>query len=197
MSYKELFKITFNLIILYVAGGLLLAAVYAKTSPIILKKNQEEKKQALKNMMPEADEIIKLGIWHPHEKEAEYYVAKKNGQIIGYIVQTYGKGYSSYINILFSVDKNFVIKKMNVLHHAETPGLGDEIEFDWFKEQFKGKDLEHLKVVKTETKDYIQAITGATISTRAVAEDGIKKGLEFLIKALKKEVKHGATRGEN
>lgn len=214
MTFKDILKITMNLVVLYLAGGLLLAAVYAKTSPIIFKKNEQEKKEALQKMMPEADVIEKLGDWYPHEKHAEYFVAKKCGELkikkvkneetgkvkeekecinprpIGYIVQTFGKGYSSYINILFSVDNNFRVQKIDILHHAETPGLGDEIVLDYFKNRFKGKDIEHLKVLKTETTEYIQAITGATISSRAVAEDGIRNGLEFLEKALKGEVKH-------
>jgi electron transport complex protein RnfG len=88
---------------------------------------------------------------------------------------------------------DFKVKNIDILHHAETPGLGDEIELDYFKDQFTGKDIDHLKVVKMETTEYIQAITGATISTRAVSEDGIKNGLKFLMEALKEgEVKHGA-----
>jgi electron transport complex protein RnfG len=218
MTFKDILKITFNLVVLYLAGALILAAVYSRTSPVIYQKNKEEKQKALQAMMPEAQNIVKLGVWHPHGKEAEYFEAQKCGQLkikqikdektgkikeikqcinpetIGYIVQSFAKGYSSHINILFSVDKNFIVQRMNILHHAETPGLGDEIVKPWFKNQFKGKDLEHLVVDKTGTrKDYIQAITGATISSRAVTEDGVKKGLEFLIKALKKgEVKHGA-----
>ncbi len=214
MTFKDILKITMNLVVLYLAGGLLLAAVYAKTSPVIFKKNEQEKQEALQKMMPDADVIEKLGDWYPHEKHAEYFVAKKCGELkikkvkdeetgkvkeekecinprtIGYIVQTFGKGYSSYINILFSVDNNFRVQKIDILHHAETPGLGDEIVLDYFKNRFKGKDIEHLKVLKTETTEYIQAITGATISSRAVAEDGVRNGLEFLEKALKGEVKH-------
>ena len=68
MTFKEILKITLNLVVLYLAGGLLLAIVYAKTSPVIFKKNVEEKKQALQEMMPEADKIVKLGDWEPHEK---------------------------------------------------------------------------------------------------------------------------------
>lgn len=185
MTYKEIFKIAANLLIIYTAGGLLLALVYASTSPIIFKNNEKYKQESLQKMVPEADSIQVIGDWHPHEKHAEYYEAKKGGESLGYIVQSFGKGYSSYINVLFSVDNSFIIKKINVLHHAETPGLGDEIETEWFEKMFEGKDIDHLKVYKDETKEYIQAITGATISTRAVSEDAIKNGLEFLKKALK------------
>jgi len=251
MTARDIVRISFNLVILYLVGGLLLAVVYSKTSPIIYRNNELAKAKALKEMMPEADEIcyifeinektlkkakdkgltaealkklehmkgkvfimskdnflkkmgetlgaevveqnklalldgLKVNEWFPHEKHAEYYIAKKNGQIIGYIVQSFGKGYSSYINTLIAVDTDFKVKKINILHHAETPGLGDEIEKDWFKNQFKGKDIEHLKVDKTGTrKEYIQAITGATISSRAVSEDAVKNGILFLQKTLK------------
>lgn len=251
MTGKDILKISFNLVVLYLAGGLLLAAVYSKTSPIIYRNNEEAKAKALQEMMPEADEIcyifeindetlkkakekgltpeaekkllslkgktfimskdnflkamtetlgsdvveankvalldgLKVNEWFPHGKHAEYYVAKRAGQIIGYIVQSFGKGYSSYIDTLIAVDTDFKVKRINILHHAETPGLGDEIEKDWFKNQFAGKDIEHLKVDKTGTrKDYIQAITGATISTRAVSEDAVKNGILFLQKTLK------------
>jgi electron transport complex protein RnfG len=191
LTSREIIKITFNLVVLYLVGGFLLAAVYSKTAPIIFMNNKIAKEKALKEMVPEADEAPeKLGDWYPHEKHAEYFVAKKNGEIIGYVVQTFGKGYSSYINILFSVDTDFKVKKMNVLSHAETPGLGDEIELDYFKKRFEGKDRDHLKVLKTETTEYIQAISGATISTRAISEDGIQNGLKFLIEALKGEGTH-------
>lgn len=193
MTFKEIIKITLNLVVLYLVGGLLLAVVYSETSPVIFKKGEEEKKQALQGMMPEADNIVKIGDWEPHEKHAEFFAAQKGDELIGYIVQTFGKGYSSYIDILFSVSPDFKIKNIKILHHAETPGLGDEIETNWFRRQFEGKDVDHLKVLKTETTEYIQAITGATISTRAVSEDGVRNGLKFLMDALEEERSHGAS----
>ena len=191
MTGKDIAKITLNLVVVYLIGGLILALVYSWASPIIFKNNVEAKKKALKELMPAADDIQKLGDWHPHEKHGEYFEAKKDGQVIGYIVESYGKGYSSYIDTLISVDKDFVVQKINILHHAETPGLGDEIETAWFKDQFAGKDINHLKVVKTETNEDIQAISGATISSRAVTEDAVKHGVEFLVKTIKEGEKEG------
>ncbi len=185
MTGKDIIKITLNLVIVYLIGGLILAAVYAKTSPIMFKNAVEEKQKALKSLMPDADKIEKMGEWTPHEKHAEYFVARKGGDIIGYVVESFGKGYSSYIDTYIAVDKDFKVQKISIIHHAETPGLGDEIETDSFKNQFKDKDLEHLKVVKTDTKEYIQAISGATISSRAVTEDAVKHGVEELIRAVK------------
>ncbi|MBF0539374.1 MAG: RnfABCDGE type electron transport complex subunit G [Nitrospirae bacterium] len=180
MNAKDIFKITLNLVVIYVAGGLLLAALYATTSPIIFQANKKEKAEALQKMIPEADKIEKLGDWHPHEKHCEYYKAQKDGQVIGYIVQSVGKGYSSYIDLFFAVDKDMKVQKLEILHQGETPGLGDDVTTKWFKSQFSGKDMPHLKVLKTETTEYIQALTGATISSRAVTEDAVKNGLKFL-----------------
>ncbi len=204
MTAADIAKITLNLVVIYVIGGLIMAFVYAKTSPIMFIKAKEEKEAALKTMMPEADKISKIGDWKPHGKHAEYYVAQKCGELkvmtikdektgktkkekecldpenIGYIAESFGKGYSSYINILVSVDRNFVVQKVSILHHAETPGLGDEIVKPYFLDQFKGKGINDLVVVKTETKDKIRAITGATISSRAVTEDGVRNAVKML-----------------
>lgn len=205
MTTKDMAKITFNLVVVYVVGGLIMALIYANTSPIMFIKAKEEKEAALKLMMPEADNIAKLGDWEPHEKKAEYYAARKCGEVkvttvedektgkmkeetecidpedIGYVVEGFGKGYSSYIHILASVDKDFIVQKISILGHGETPGLGDEIEEAYFLDQFKGKTADNLVVIKGETEDNIQAITGATISSRAVTEDGVKNGVEMLM----------------
>jgi electron transport complex protein RnfG len=212
MTATDMAKITVNLVVIYVIGGLIMAFVYAKTSPIMFIKAKEEKEAALKLMMPEADKIVTLGTWEPHEKNAEYYAARKCGELktktvtdektgktkeetecvgpqdIGYIVEGFGKGYSSYIHVLASVDKNFIVQKITILGHGETPGLGDEIEKDYFLNQFEGKTADNLVVIKGETADKIQAITGVTISTRAVTEDGIKNGVLMLKEKLSGEV---------
>jgi electron transport complex protein RnfG len=124
---------------------------------------------------------VKAGDWEPWHKHAEYYDVTKDGERVAYMVESFGKGYSSYIHVLVAVDKDFMVKKINVIGHAETPGLGDEIELAYFKDKYRDKELDKLVVIKGPTEDKIQAITGATISTRAVT-NGVKDGLEMLIK---------------
>lgn len=215
MTAAEMAKITINLVLIYIIGGVILAVVYGITSPIMYKKAKEEKEAALKVMMPEADSIVKLGDWEPHHKHAEYYAAKKCSEVkikrvqdektgketeeqecidpenIGYIVEGFGKGYSSYINVLVSVNLDFAVQKVNVLHHAETPGLGDEILKPYFLDQFPGKSEENLVLIKGDTTDKIEAISGATISSRAVTEDGVKNGVKMLKERLAKEARQG------
>lgn len=212
MTTKDMVKITLNLVVIYVIGGLIMAFVYAKTSPIMFIKAKEEKEAALKELMPDADKIAMIGTWEPHEKSAEYYAARKCGELrtmsvtdektgaareetecidptdIGYIVETYGKGYSGFIQLLASVNKDFIVQKISILHHGETPGLGDEIQKDYFKNQFAGKGIDDLVVIKGDTVDKIAAITGATISSRAVTEDGVRNGVIMLKEKLSGEV---------
>jgi electron transport complex protein RnfG len=194
---KDILKITLNLVVIYLIGGFILALVYAKTSPIMYKNSILEKERALKKLMPDAESIEKIGDWTVHEKHAEYFVARKGDNVIGYIIQSFGKGYSSYINTLIAVDAGFKVQRIGILGHAETPGLGDEIESEGFRKQFAGKDLEHLKVLKTETTEYVQAISGATISSRAVSDDAVKNGVAFLIKAMKEKGADSDTDGHN
>lgn len=180
MTGKDIIKITLNLVVIYMIGGLILAVVHATTSPIRFKNNVIAEQKALKLLIPDADKIDKLGDWESHERHAQYWIAKKGNDTVGYVVQSYGKGYSSYIKTLIAVDKDFKVQKIEILDEKETPGLGDEVETPSFKNQFKGKDLDHLKVLKTDTTEYIQAITGATISSRAVTEDAVRNGVQFL-----------------
>jgi len=192
MNLKDIIKITLNLIVIYIVGGLLLAGVYAVTSPIIFVKNKEEKEIALKKMISDAQSIAKPenGDWdiefNKKPKHVEYFVAKKDNQVIGYVVETYGKGYSSFINILVALDKDLKILGINILEHGETPGLGDEIDKPGFKGQFISKDLDHLVLVKGDANGKIAAITGATISSRAVTK-GVRAGVEMITKRLSGE----------
>jgi Na+-translocating ferredoxin:NAD+ oxidoreductase subunit G len=180
MTGKDILKITFNLVAVYLVGGMILSVVHALTSPIRYQNKVTAEQSALKSLLPEADRIEKLGDWKIHEKDAKYFVAKKGDDTIGYVVQSFGKGYSSYINTLIAVDKNFRVIKVKVLDQKETPGLGDEIEGDDFTNRLKGKDAAHLKVLKTDTTEYVQAITGATISSRAVTDDAVHNGVVFI-----------------
>ncbi len=176
---KEMIKITISLVIIFVAAGLIMASVFAKTAPIVKIKKEQEETAARKKMMPDAESIVEAGKWEPYGKHGKYFEGKKGEEIIGYLVTTYGKGYSSYINILVSAGKDFKVKGINILGHGETPGLGDEIEQDYFKKRFEGKSLEQLEVVKVEGTDKVQAISGATISSRAVTK-GVREAIQLL-----------------
>ena len=63
MTGKDIFKITLNLVIVYLIGGFILSFVYAKAAPQIYRNNEEAEKKALTELMPDADSIVKMGEW--------------------------------------------------------------------------------------------------------------------------------------
>ncbi len=179
---KEMMKITLGLVAIFIAAGLIMGITYKFTSPVRFYAEKKEKEEALKEMAPEATDPIKpAGNWANHGKSYEYYRATSGGKAVAYISSTAGKGYSSYISMLVSLDTDLKIKGVKILHHAETPGLGDQVEDRvLFLDQFRGKELSQLKLVKTETTENIQAISGATISSRAVT-NGVKDAVQTLV----------------
>ena len=65
---------------------------------------------------------------------------------------------------MLAVDPAFTILGLEVLEHEEDPGLGAEIEQDYFKNQFKGKPFEALKTIEVVKApipdDYLEALNG-------------------------------------
>lgn len=185
-SQKEIAKIALNLVIIYLIGGFILVSAYAFTMPIIEKNNYEKKISVLKAMIPGGENVEKLGDWDICDRNADYFKVKKNdGKLCGYVVESYGKGYSSFIHSMIAVDSSLKVINLKILGHSETPGLGDEIESPNFQKQFYGKSTDNMQVVKTSGTDKIQAISGATISSRAVV-NAQRDALEFLSKVLQK-----------
>ena len=84
MTGKDIFKVTLNLVIVYLVGGFILAFVYANASPKIFRNNEEAEKKALKELVPDADATEKHD-WTIHDKHAKYFIMKKGGDTIGYV----------------------------------------------------------------------------------------------------------------
>lgn len=177
---KDIIKVTLNLVAICAAAGLLISATWSKTEPVKLQKEAREREEALKGLVPLAGSIRPVRDVTIAGKEGVIYRATDGDKTIGYVVSGVGRGYSSYIRMLVAVDTDDVVTGIDILGHGETPGLGDQIMEDEFKDRFKGKTLDHLVVVKGETDADIQAISGATISSRAVTK-GAKEALEKLI----------------
>ncbi|MCM8765234.1 MAG: RnfABCDGE type electron transport complex subunit G [Candidatus Omnitrophica bacterium] len=140
----------------------ILTFTYKITNPRIISQKDKEEKEALKFIYAEAEEF---------KKEDNHYLAYKNKNHIGYILKTSAQGYSGLIEMLVGFNKEGIIQGIIILEHRETPGLGAKIsevrygeKKPWFLEQFKDKKASNLNF------STINAITGATISTRAVLE---------------------------
>lgn len=192
---KEVVK--FGGILLFITGVAagLLAYVDSLTKPKIEEQKKSEQETALGWVLPQAKEgvIVPCG----PEGEALYYIGyahKETTDLVGYAFLAKSTGYSSDIETMVGVDTSGVITGIRILSQEETPGLGSRIievrsgeEEPWFQCQFRGKKANQVAVEKDRGE--INSITGATISSRAVA-NSIREGalsLEKLITEAKKE----------
>jgi len=107
-------------------------------------------------------------------KEARAYkVLGSDGAHLGGVLPAGGQGFADRIDLLIGVDRDLsAITGIYVLDQRETPGLGDYITSEAFRERFRGRPTDPpLVVVKTDPKaqNEIQALTGATISSESVS----------------------------
>lgn len=160
---NSILKIALNLAGACIISGIIIATVYFLTADTAKQKQAELQTLALKSLVTEADQYT------PIEGKAGWYTATQNGKVIAYIVPSESKGYGGTIKLLVAVGPDTKVIKYTILDAKETPGLGDKASKSPFMDQFAGKASANLKVTKdASNKDDIQAISGATITSRAV-----------------------------
>ena len=175
---REAVKITSVLTLVCLICALLLSVVYGLANKKIAVNNARRVQEALATLAPEAAKIEKIII----EEEIIYKLFDREENLIGYGFAASGQGYQGKIKMLVVSDKSMeYLKGIEVVESLETPGLGAKIQEASFKNQFKDlKVAEALVCVKDEVtgKGQIKAITGATVSSRAVVNilnTGIKE----------------------
>ena len=111
--------------------------------------------------------------------EKDYYVGRLDAAFVGTAFTTVtNKGYSGPIEIVVAMDETGEkIAGVRIKSHSETPGLGanavqikyGEIE-PWFLAQFSGLSPENVFLKRDDPNGAVDAITAATITSRAVAD---------------------------
>ena len=90
----------------------------------------------------------------------------------GYVVKTSFSGAQGNITMVVGVDNNYKCTGISIISHAETSGLGanaastSDVGVTW-RAQFVGQDK---NMAITKAGGTIDALTGATITSRSVAE---------------------------
>ncbi|MCU7836851.1 MAG: RnfABCDGE type electron transport complex subunit G [gamma proteobacterium symbiont of Taylorina sp.] len=166
-------------------SGFIIIAIYLLTFDTIKENKARELQQAVFKVLPGATKMQKLHyennqlvLVHIDGVDDEMIFAgyDEKGQFIGYAIQGAGPGFQDTISLLFGyLSTEKMVIGMEILDSRETPGLGDKIFKDMdFVNEFKGlsikSDLKAVKKGKKIKETEIDAITGATISSKAVVK---------------------------
>ena len=127
------------------------------------------------------------------ETQFPLYIKIVNNSVDGYAIPIAGKGLWSTLYGYFALENDgSTVKGIRFYKHGETPGLGGEVEKDWFTNNFVGKKitdknglLVSIQSVKGQVDSsspdsyhQVDGISGATMKTKGVNE--------FFINDLKK-----------
>ncbi|NJO89306.1 MAG: RnfABCDGE type electron transport complex subunit G [Chloroflexia bacterium] len=154
-----------------------LGYIYELTKGPIDQAKLQKKLAAIQVVVPEfTNDPNKDMFMLPSDVEGdslECYPAYNNDQLVGTAVKTFSdKGFSKRIYIMVGFLPDGTIKNIQVLDHAETPGLGDKMskKKSTWSEQFNEKNPGSFKLKVKKDGGDVDAITAATISSRAFAE---------------------------
>jgi len=148
-----------------------LGYVYTKTKAPIELSILNKKLDAIKQVVPEFNNNPNAEMYKLPTGEGdslEIYPAKKDSAIVGYAVNTNTKkGFAGNINLMAGFRPDGTIFNISVLSQSETPGLGTKMTEPLFKDQFNGKNPSDFKLKVKKDGGPVDAITAATISSRA------------------------------
>lgn len=113
------------------------------------------------------DPIIKLNAKLVYENSVKEVLPAA-----GKAVEVSPRGYAGPVRMLVGVSLDGKVIGLKIIEQKETPGLGSNITSRKFLGQFIGKTIND----PIQPKQDIDAITGATISSRAVC-NGVREGL--------------------
>jgi electron transport complex protein RnfG len=101
----------------------------------------------------------------------EIYPGYKEGAFIGAAVTGASeKGYSGLVKLMVGFGPEGKIRNIAVLEQKETPGLGTKMKGESFLQQFRGQDPAAFDLRAKKDGGQVDALAGATITTRAFGE---------------------------
>ncbi len=174
---KEIVIPALSLFIICIVVTALLGLTNAVTAPKIEELAVETQEAAKKEVLADA---ASFGDAEQTQLSGTTYTYYKglaaDGSVMGYVVETVSKGYGGDISLMVGVGVDGTVQGVSILSINETAGLGMNAENPEFLEQFLGKSGT-IGVQKNGSSDTeIQALTGATITSEAMA-DGVNQAL--------------------
>jgi Na+-translocating ferredoxin:NAD+ oxidoreductase subunit G len=184
---KNIISVTLKLLIITVISAIALGAVNYITAEPIAEQAAAAAQEARQSAYPEAASFEALydpsalpdvtleSLLGTDEINDDYGIIKTvytaldaDGNPVGIVAGVVTKGFNSGLNLTIGLASDGTIKGVIVGDNTETAGLGAKAKEDWFQNQYIGKQSP-LTVVKAGAgDDEVQAITGATITSRGV-----------------------------
>jgi len=176
-------RLVLTLAIAGLVSGVAIIGIYESTLPTITANKARELREAVFKVLPGVSQMQALVyrdsevvvVEKPDKNEPVIYGGyDEQGDFVGYAMPAAGPGFQDTIAILYGYKPaEKIVVGMEVLESRETPGLGDKIYKDAvFVAGFSALSVEpEILAVKKGTKSQpneIDAITGATISSKAV-----------------------------
>ena len=167
--------------------ALALGAVNAVTAGPIAEQNAQKIKDSLENVMPgaESEQIdVPEGTTVTTETKnatsvtiLSAYKMTKDGADAGYCVEVGPTGFGGAVDTMVGIDSDGKVTGISgISASSETPGLGARSTEPEFQAQFAGQVGTEVAVAKDGGS--IDALTGATITSRAVSE-GVVAAAQF------------------
>lgn len=189
---KDMIKLGLNLLIISAVAALLLALTNSVTAGTIAQRSEQANAEARKLVLDSAETFEEVKDVNTDNSKgievAEIYEAKDaSGNTVGYTLKVLPSGYGGQIELMVGIDSaNSQVSGINVVSNSETAGLGAKSTDPEFSDQYKGKPLEELSVLKNGTPGdtEIKAISGATITSTAVT-NGVDAAIEVYNNSLK------------
>ncbi len=168
-NIKEVLVPTISLFLISAVVTLLLAVTNSVTAPKIAELQAENANKTKAAVLSVAEEFSE-------EKTAEYngavytYYEGYNGKgdMVGYVFTTSAKGYGGDITTMVGIKADGTVSGIDFLSISETAGLGMKADTDEFKVQYSGKTKDIGLSKNNPGENEIQALTGATITSKAV-----------------------------
>lgn len=179
---KDLARLVITLTGICLVAGLLLAVVNGVTEQPIREAYAKERSEALREVLPPCDPVDTHHVFvaHTEYRALPFQLAYRNGAIVGAAFEvTSTEGYGGDIRVMVGVNTNRQVQGIKILRQKETPGLGARIEERAFRDRFAGRHVHGTRWAVTRDGGDIDAITAATISSRAVV-DAVREGLEIV-----------------
>ncbi len=166
---KEVLVPTVSLFLISAIVTLLLAVTNSVTKPKIEQLQIETENKTKAAVLSDAKGFSDAMTVSLDGVDYTYYEGYGEGkEIKGYVFTTSAKGYGGDIVTMVGVKADGTISGMDFLSISETAGLGMNADSDDFKSQFVGKSDEIGLSKNNPADNEIQALTGATITSKAV-----------------------------